>query len=52
MIFKYPKLAKDPVTREIWTIAFGKEFGTLAQGADKTKTAGTNSIYILELHAI
>jgi len=51
-IHTYQKLAKDPATREIWTTAFGKEFGNLAQGDDKTKTEGTNSIFVLALHEI
>jgi hypothetical protein len=51
-ITKYQKLAKDPVTSEVWTTAFGKEFGTIAQGDLKTNTPGTDSIFILELHEI
>jgi hypothetical protein len=47
-IHTYPKLAKDPATREVWTTAFGKEFGNLAQGDNKTGTAGTDSIFIIE----
>jgi hypothetical protein len=39
-ITKYQKLVKDPVTREVWTTAFGKEFGTLAQGDKETNTPG------------
>jgi hypothetical protein len=48
-ISKYRKLAKDPVT---WTTAFGKEFENLAQGDQKTNTAGTDSIFIIERHEI
>jgi hypothetical protein len=51
-IHTYQKLAKDPVTREVWTTAFGKEFGNLAQGDAKTGTEGTNSIFILERNEI
>jgi hypothetical protein len=51
-ITKYQKLARDPITREVWTTAFGKEFGTLAQGDEKTNTPGTDSIFILELQNI
>jgi hypothetical protein len=36
----------------VWTTAFGKEFGSLAQGDDRTKTAGTDSMFILERHDI
>jgi hypothetical protein len=48
-IMKYQKLAKDPIMSEVWTTAFGKEFGTLAQGDDKTHTPGTDSIFILDV---
>jgi len=32
---------------ELWKTAFGKEFGGLAQGDVKTKTIGTNAIFIM-----
>jgi hypothetical protein len=51
-ITKHQKLAKDPVTRHVWTTAFGKEFGTLAQGDNKTNTPGTDSIFILDRNEI
>ena len=37
-ITSYKKLQRDPVMKEIWTKALGKEFGSLAQGDDLTKT--------------
>jgi hypothetical protein len=46
-ITRYQKLVKDPLLRDIWTTAFGKEFGNLAQGDKHTDTQGTNSIFIL-----
>jgi hypothetical protein len=46
-ITRYQKLVKDPILREVWTKAFGKEFGNLAQGDKHTNTQGTNSIFIL-----
>jgi hypothetical protein len=46
-ITRYQKLVKDPLLRDIWTTAFGKEFGNLAQGDKHTDTHGTNSIFIL-----
>jgi hypothetical protein len=33
--------------REVWTTAFGKEFGNLAQGDDKTGEKGVNSIFVM-----
>ena len=46
-ITKYQKLVKDSVTRNIWSTAFGKEFGNMAQGDYKTKTPGTFSIFLM-----
>ena len=34
--------------RDVWTKGLGKEFGSLAQGDDLTKTPGTNSVFILD----
>jgi hypothetical protein len=46
-IDKYEKLANDPVMKEVWTTAFGKELGSLAQGDSKTGAAGTNTIFFM-----
>ena len=46
-ITKYQKLVKDPVTRDIWSIAFGKKIGNMFQGDDKTNTPGTCSIFVM-----
>ena len=46
-ITKYQKLVKDPVTHDIWSTSFGKEFGNMDQGDDKTKTPGTCSIFVM-----
>jgi len=46
-ISKYHVLLKDPLLRDTWSRAFGKEFGNLAQGDPTTNTPGTNSIYVL-----
>jgi hypothetical protein len=51
-IAKYNKLQADPLLRDIWARAFGKEFGNLAQGDTVTNTPGTNSIYVLGHEAI
>jgi hypothetical protein len=51
-ITKYQKLVKDPILRGIWTEAFGKEFGNLAQGDKHTETKGTDSIFVLSPDAI
>jgi hypothetical protein len=35
-ISSYKKLMNNPVTPEIWQTAFGKDFGGMAQGDNKT----------------
>ena len=35
-ITSYRKLMNDPVTSEVWMTAFGKDFGGMCQGDDKT----------------
>ena len=47
IITKYSKLANDPETREVWATAFGKEFGSLAQGENRTGAKGKNSLLVL-----
>jgi hypothetical protein len=46
-IISYKKLARNPLLREIWTTAMGKEFGNMAQGDKKTGTPGTDSIFVM-----
>ena len=46
-IIKYKKLAADPATQAVWTTAFGKEWGNLTQGDNKTRTKGTDSLIVL-----
>ena len=41
-ISKYQTLARYPVIKETWTTAWGKEWGKLEQGEDKTSTKGTD----------
>ena len=45
-------MAKDKETKEIWTTAFGKELGSLAQGDAKTTTPGTDTIFFLNHNQI
>jgi hypothetical protein len=45
-ISRYKKLIHDPATSEIWQMAFGKDFGGMAQGNNKTGQKGTNSIFV------
>jgi hypothetical protein len=46
-IDKYEKLANDPIMRDVWTTAFGKELGSLAQGDNKTGAAGTDTVFFM-----
>jgi hypothetical protein len=46
-ITKYNKLIADPITRQVWSRAFGKEFGNLVQGDNVTNTPGTDSIFVM-----
>ena len=46
-ISKYQTLAKNPVTKETWTTAWGKEWGHLAQGDETKNTAETDSLFVI-----
>jgi len=47
IVSSYKKAMKDPSIGKLWKTAFGKEFGGLAQGDNKTKTKGINAIFIM-----
>jgi hypothetical protein len=46
-ITSYKKLMNNPATMEIWQTAFGKDFGGMAQGDNKTGQQGINSIFVM-----
>ena len=46
-ISSYKRLMNDAETAEVWQTAFGKDFGGMAQGDDKTGQKGTNSVFIM-----
>jgi hypothetical protein len=46
-ISSYKRLMHDPATAETWQTAFGKNFGGMAQGDNKTGQEGTNSIFVM-----
>jgi len=48
LITKYAKLAADPILKETWTTAFGKEFGSQAQGDNKTGKKGSDTLFVLD----
>ncbi len=37
----------DPATVEVWQTAFGKDFGGMAQGNNKTGQKGTNAMFVM-----
>ncbi len=52
-ISSYKRLMHDPATTsDTWQTAFGKDFGGMAQGDNKTGQRGTNSIFVMEHHDI
>jgi hypothetical protein len=46
-ISSYKQMTKDPTTAETWQTAFRKDFGGMAQGDQKTRQKGTNSIFVM-----
>jgi hypothetical protein len=42
-ISSYKKLMNDPATAEVWHTAFGKDFGGMAQGVEKTSILTLNA---------
>jgi hypothetical protein len=46
-ISSYKILMHNPATAEVWQTAFGKDFGGMAQGCNKTGQKGTNAIFVM-----
>jgi len=46
-ISSYKRLMNDPETAEIWQTAFGKDFGGVAQGDNKTGQKRANSVFVM-----
>ncbi len=46
-ISSYKKLMNDPATAEVWQTAFGKDFGGMAQGNNKTGQKGTDAMFVM-----
>jgi hypothetical protein len=38
---------QDSATYEIWMTSFGKDFGSMSQGDDKTGTKGTDAMFVM-----
>ena len=47
LIKKYTELAKIEEMRDVWTTAFVKEWGALAQGDNKTGAIGTKCLFVM-----
>ncbi len=46
-ITSYKKLMHKPTAAEIWQTTFGKDFGGMAQGCNKTGQKGTNTVFAM-----
>ena len=46
-ISSYKKLMNNPATPEVWQMAFGKDFGGMAQGDNKTGQKGMNVMFMM-----
>jgi hypothetical protein len=47
LISSYKRLMNNPHTAEVWMTAFGKDFGGMSQGDNKTGPKGTNGMFVL-----
>ncbi len=43
----YKKLMSNPATADIWQMAFGKDFGGMAQGDNKMGQKRTNTMFVM-----
>ena len=46
-ILSYKKLMNDPATAKVWQTAFGKDFGGMVQGNNKTGQKSTNTMFVM-----
>ncbi len=46
-ISSFKQLMNDLATAEVWQTAFGKDFGSMAQGNNKTGQRGTNAMFVM-----
>ncbi len=56
MISSYKKSMHNPALAKVWRTAFGKDFGGMAQGCNKTGQKGVNAMFVMKhdeiMHAI
>jgi hypothetical protein len=43
----HKKLMNNPATAKTWKTAFGKDFGGMLQGGNKTGQKGTNAMFVM-----
>ncbi len=48
MISSYKQLMNNPITIDTWQTAFGKDFGSMCQGDNKTGAKGTNAMFVMK----
>ena len=46
-ITSYKKLINNPAMAKVWQTAFGRDFGRMAQGDNKTGQKGTNVLFLM-----
>jgi hypothetical protein len=47
MISSYKKLMHDPAMADVWQTAFGKDFGKMTHGCNKTGQKGTKAMFVM-----
>jgi hypothetical protein len=47
-ISSYKWLMNNPVTADTWQTAFGKDFGNMCQGDNKTGAKGMNNMFVVK----
>ncbi len=47
IISSYKHLMNNPATVEVWMMAFGKDFGGMSQGDNKTSQKETNAMFVM-----
>jgi hypothetical protein len=46
-ISSYKRLMNNPATADTWMTGFGKDFGGMSQGNNKTGQPGTNAMFVM-----
>ncbi len=51
-VSSYKKLMHDPATAKVWQMAFGRDFGSMAQGDNKMGQKGMNAMFVMSHNEI